>query len=117
MFKNPFSFQGRIRRLEYGISLIVASAAFTAVNAASEAGGRDAALFTLAFTSLTWWFLLAQGAKRCHDLGHSGWWQIVPLYGLLMAFEDGRPGPNKHGDNPRGIQAIPIVSEAPNQPS
>lgn len=28
------------------------------------------------------WFIWAQGAKRCHDRGNSGWYQIIPFYGF-----------------------------------
>jgi len=48
------------------------------------------------------WFLWAQGAKRCHDLGKNGWWQIIPFYVLLLVFQDGQPGLNKYGFNPKG---------------
>ena len=40
------------------------------------------------------------GARRCHDLNHSGWFQIIPLYVLFMLFSKGKPGPNKYGPDP-----------------
>jgi nitrogenase molybdenum-iron protein alpha chain len=38
------------------------------------------------------WFIWAQGAKRCHDRGNSGWYQIIPFYGFWMLFAEGTKG-------------------------
>ena len=51
-----------------------------------------------------YWFLLAQGAKRCHDRGNSGWYQIIPFYNLWMLFADSEKGVNDYGLNPKGIE-------------
>lgn len=48
------------------------------------------------------WFILAQGAKRCHDLGNSGLYQLIPFYGILMMLEDGDEGENEYGFDPKG---------------
>jgi uncharacterized membrane protein YhaH (DUF805 family) len=87
MFKNPFSFEGRIRRTEYAISLLIT----IVIN-----------VITLGFgIIITLPFMLAQNTKRCHDLNKSGWWQLIPFYGLFLLFEDGKPGPNDYGNNPK----------------
>jgi uncharacterized membrane protein YhaH (DUF805 family) len=87
MFKNVFSINGRIRRTEYGISIIIA----TFINVLTFGVGI---FFTLPV-------MILQGAKRCHDLGNSGWYQLIPFYGLFLLFQDGEKGPNKYGENPK----------------
>jgi uncharacterized membrane protein YhaH (DUF805 family) len=53
------------------------------------------------FMILANWFLYAQGAKRCHDLGNNGWWQIIPLYIFWLLFAKGDLLENKYGINPK----------------
>jgi uncharacterized membrane protein YhaH (DUF805 family) len=97
MFTNIFSFDGRIRRTEYGISVIIYTIVGVFVNTILDSG--EAPIIGLAYIPMLW-FLWAQGAKRCHDLGNNGWWQIIPLYGLWLLFQDGQPGLNEYGYNP-----------------
>src|ERR1044072_8448471 len=87
MFKEPFSFEGRIRRTEYGISYIICTviqnvvpliigamiAGSSAYSSLFDSTGAIVALLVFYIPLL--WFILAQGAKRCHDLGHNGWWR------------------------------------------
>ena len=98
MFLNPFSFQDRIRRTEYGISLIIYFVIIITINVMLEAGSTIWLLFYIPMT----WFLWAQGAKRCHDMGQSGWFQIIPFYVIWMIFAKGESGAaNQYGSNPK----------------
>ena len=52
--------------------------------------------------------MLAVGARRLHDTGKSGWWQLiglVPIVGwiVLIVFwaTDGHPATNQHGPSPK----------------
>jgi hypothetical protein len=92
MFSAPFSFEGRIRRTEYGISFIIYIFAYGIIAAIVESDN----FFYIAFIPLIW-FLWAQGAKRCHDRGNPGWFQIIPFYVFFMLFAEGDVNKNKYG--------------------
>lgn len=108
MFKNPFSFEGRIRRTEYGVSFIIYIILAGIINIII-ASNEDAGIFGLLYVPMLW-FLWAQGAKRSHDVGNNGWWQLIPFYVLWLLFQDGETGSNQYGENPKGIQSINNVS-------
>ncbi|MBA4852638.1 DUF805 domain-containing protein [Emticicia sp. BO119] len=108
MFKAPFSFSGRIRRTEYGLSCIILCAVNFFCNliilfGLGSKGNEWLVIFIILYIPM-WWFSLAQGAKRCHDLDRSGWYQIIPFYVLWMLFQDGEVGENEYGLNPKGIR-------------
>jgi uncharacterized membrane protein YhaH (DUF805 family) len=51
---------------------------------------------------------IAVGARRFHDIGKSGWWQLIgliPFIGVLILIiffvMDSNPGDNKYGPNPK----------------
>jgi uncharacterized membrane protein YhaH (DUF805 family) len=96
MFAAPFSFDGRIRRTEYGISLIIYVVAYYFILSIS----KDVPIFGLSFIPMIW-FLWAQGAKRCHDRNASGWFQLIPFYALWMLFAEGDALTNSYGPNPK----------------
>ncbi|MEJ2884357.1 DUF805 domain-containing protein [Pedobacter sp. GR22-6] len=107
MFKNPFSFEGRIRRLEYGLSYLiyVSLCGFISimVTMLGAPASGTATIISLVLYIPAFWFMLAQGAKRCHDRGNSGIWQIIPFYQLWMFFADGEIGGNEYGLNPKHL--------------
>lgn len=52
-----------------------------------------------------------QGAKRCYDLGNSGWFQFIPLYFIVMVFVDGQHETNRYGANPKAIENYRFIDE------
>ena len=109
MFKNPFSFKGRIRRLEYGISLLLISFVFIlivlGINNEFEYQDSEFSKYTepydfydppyapyeydliYIYTALLiplFWFGLAQAFKRSHDIGNSGWWLLLVPFSLFF---------------------------------
>lgn len=103
MFKNSFSFEGRIRRTEFALSALFYSILAAILNVIIISGGTDTVALRILYLPSLWLFT-APGAKRCHDVGNSGWWQLIPFYALWMLFQDGKHGPKEYGGNPKGIQ-------------
>jgi uncharacterized membrane protein YhaH (DUF805 family) len=98
MFANPFSFAGRIRRLEYGFSIIIST-----IVGVSSLPLYEAVSFLYWFIFvINYWFCIAQGCKRSHDAGMSGWCQLIPLFNIYLLFAGDDPGVNKYGTNPKG---------------
>lgn len=107
MFSRPFSFKGRIRRLEYGLSLIIYMIVFFIAEVMWESvidSNFEDTLLLLLYVILhilLCWFTWAQGAKRCHDRGNSGWYQLIPFYGFVLLFGNGEKGTNSYGVSPK----------------
>jgi len=101
MFKEPFSFNGRIRRLEYGITYIITVSYAFLLDAIFETYGLSSDKVLLLFMLPAIWLFLAQGAKRCHDLGNDGLFQFIPFYIFWLIFAVGKNGRNKYGDDPK----------------
>lgn len=112
MFRNPFSFEGRIRRKEFGISVLIYFVIMVIMNITllpqedefgyATGGVQNGEIFVLVALVPILWFISAQGAKRCHDMGKSGWWQLVPFFVFIMLFSDSHYGLNEYGENPKG---------------
>lgn len=114
MFRNPFSFKGRIRRLEYGLSFIIYFVFIVISQIVSDDiiykyayGGVSSAEYQGYLTILLiisipfYWFIIAQNCKRCHDVNSSGWMQLIPFYMLFLLFVRGTIGVNKYGKDPK----------------
>ena len=106
MFKNSFSFDGRIRRTEYGISLIIFYISLQIISFLI-AETKKLEILELLFIPLIW-FIAAQGSKRCHDKGKAGWYQIIPFYVFALIFTDGDNRENKYGLNSKNKNNIDI---------
>lgn len=103
MFKRPFSFNGRIRRTEYCLSFLIYMIWYGVINAimATPDPSVGASLFVLISFIPMIWFLWAQNAKRCHDRGNSGWYQLIPFYFFVLMFGGSDEGSNEYGNNPK----------------
>jgi uncharacterized membrane protein YhaH (DUF805 family) len=59
---------------------------------------------------------LAVGARRLHDVGRTGWWQLIALtlIGIIVLIifwvGDSQPGDNKYGPNPKAAPAKGVAA-------
>ena len=116
MFQKTLSFNCRIRRIEYGLSYLMYFVGLGCVSLISTSV-ESTLLFAIKAILVIplCWAVLAQGAKRCHDRGNSGWWQLIPFYVLWMLFADSKTGENDYGPNPKGIGNEDWVAEMGNE--
>ena len=106
MFSAPFSFKGRIRRLEYFLSLLIFWFSLYLLFLISDEFRLYDDWYSL-FLIPSVWFIASQGAKRFHDCWMSGWLQLIPYINIILIifiiFKDGKIGDNKYGSNPKGL--------------
>ncbi|MCC7249971.1 MAG: DUF805 domain-containing protein [Lysobacter sp.] len=107
VIKRYFDFNGRARRQEFWMFMLISFviAIVIAIIANMIKFPMLSNLYSLAVLLPT----LGVGARRLHDTGKSGWWQligIVPLIGIIVLIvfwaKDSDPGDNQFGSNPKG---------------
>jgi uncharacterized membrane protein YhaH (DUF805 family) len=78
MFRSAFSFKGRSGRLEFALSLVLCGCVGVAIGLANapRIPSFSWGIIELPFVML----FLAQGVKRCHDLGKQWWSFLIPFY-------------------------------------
>jgi uncharacterized membrane protein YhaH (DUF805 family) len=107
VLSNYVGFQGRARRKEYWMFVlvnIIISIVLGIIQ--SILGWTDVltGIYSLAVLLPS----LAVAFRRLHDTGRSGWWiliSLIPLIGaiILIVFmcQDSEPGDNRYGSNPK----------------
>lgn len=129
MRKLLFTIEGRIPRSQYwlamlmyiGVAVAAALVAYLLSSLFPGTVGGDGSvtvtgiaalpyiLLSLGYTVLSIWSGICVNAKRCHDRGRSGWFQLIiliPLIGPLWymiecGFLRGTRGSNPFGPDPR----------------
>ncbi|HET7268449.1 MAG TPA: DUF805 domain-containing protein [Oleiagrimonas sp.] len=112
---NYANFTGRARRQEYWMYTLVNCiiAVVLYVLAIALRGNALGAIFMVAYALYALAVLipgLAVAARRLHDTGRSGWWQLialVPFVGgiILLVFLvlEGHQGSNEFGGDPKAV--------------
>ncbi len=107
MFRHFFTPYGRITRTENGFTLLFIVVYYIAMLLWSVEMPRYEETAAVCFFSVMFcyiYIIIVAGIKRCHDLGHSGWWMLIPFYFLWMFFKRGSDGTNRYGLTPNRIQ-------------
>lgn len=104
MFQQAFSFEGRIRRFEYALSLGFYLLFHSIAHLFLFLEITILVIIVLLLLVPFVWFILAQSVKRSHDLGNSGWYILIPFYIFWLLFKEGNKGDNVYGKEPERIK-------------
>lgn len=111
--QNYTGFSGRAQRSEYWyfilfflifyIALVLVDRVLGTWSAKHEIGLLST-LFALGLIVPS----IAVAARRLHDIGMSGWWQLIslvpiigPIIMIVLCAKDSQPDANAHGPNPK----------------
>lgn len=96
---------GRINQRQYLVSLV--SAVFysiimgaIAIEINSDRRHKEEVLAGTIFfvgETIIVWFFASKTAQRLHDCGYSGWYQLLPIYYIMLLFIPSQPNENKYG--------------------
>ena len=99
-------FSGRARRKEFWMYILFYVIIAIGLSVVDMMIGMSLLGFIFALAMLV--PSLAVGARRLHDIGKSGWWQLiglVPFIGIIVLIifwvMDSNPGDNPYGPNPK----------------
>lgn len=109
-YKNYANFSGRDTKQQYWMFYLfymIAYIILSVIDGVIGTGGLLGGIFALA----TFIPSIAIATRRLHDIGKSGWWQLIaliPLIGVIVLIvfmvKQGMMGDNQFGNDPRGTE-------------
>ena len=101
VLKNYAVFDGRARRREFWSFVLVDAGILTLLILLDALiFGTPGILYTI-YSLAVFIPRIAVGTRRMHDTNRNGWWQLLPIANIIYAAEDGKPGTNRYGTNPK----------------
>tara|TARA_B100000767_G_C19444322_1_gene401324 strand:+ start:78 stop:590 length:513 start_codon:yes stop_codon:yes gene_type:complete len=112
-FKKYFIFEGRASQSEFWYFFLVYTVGGFILDAVAYS--QDSSLLILisiAQIIVGFFPMLAVGCRRLHDINKSGWWQLIPIYNLILWTLDSSSGTTKKRSNLKKSKNLDEVSEA-----
>ena len=111
-FKKYAVFQGRARRAEYWYFYLFEMIAFImsqiidifVLDYSFDEFGPLYIIVCLVFLLPSWSVMV----RRYHDTNRRAWYCLIPIYGFILLFMDGTPGPNRFGEDPKGRNSLSL---------
>ena len=115
VFQKYADFTGRARRSEYWwfvLAYSLVSGVLSGIGQAIGSGGLGTVISIISLIVSLGCLVpsISVCTRRLHDIGKSGWWQLiglVPCVGAILLIvwcaKDSDPGDNMYGSNPKGM--------------
>ncbi len=106
VLKRYFDFNGRSRRQEFWMFALISFGISIVLGVIG--GIINTTILSTLYSLAVFLPGIGVGARRLHDVGKSGWWQLIAITGIgiivLIVFwaQEGTPGDNQYGANPKG---------------
>ena len=101
--QNYANFKGRTGRKAFWVVTIICYLLIQLVAFLENLMGfpiMNVPFITMIFSLAMYIPIFSIGARRMHDIGKSGWYYLIPLYNLYLAFQPSEPIANKWGEVP-----------------
>lgn len=99
-----FSAKGRIGRGLYCIAFVIYLVVYCICLVVAQLSRIDigdsavVGVLALIIYCVVWVWWILQAIKRSHDIGHNGWWILIPFYTFYLFFSKGEQKPNRYGN-------------------
>jgi uncharacterized membrane protein YhaH (DUF805 family) len=118
VLRNYASFSGRARRKEYWMFVLFNNIFFIAIvilelvileldlgfSTIIPMGVGGQGVLNATYSILMIIPSIAVGVRRMHDVGKSGWFLLVPIYNIILTFQEGERNENEFGPDPKNIE-------------
>jgi uncharacterized membrane protein YhaH (DUF805 family) len=100
VFQNYANFSGRARRSEYWFFVLFNVIAYIVLSVLGV-------VIRFPFLGMLYFLAalipsIAVAVRRMHDTGKSGWYSLIPIYSLILAFTEGDKFDNGYGPDSKG---------------